>query len=467
MTERAMGSSIEWHELLLPCVPYSSVPSRPATKQSQPNSNALLPFRHSAFRCQDNLKMALFARRQKLWLTAFALVYAWLFFLCRFHSAQDPTSYFFEPEIGYRPEYSISRIHESLHFLSRRNYSSVDTVRPSTNCTLCVGIVTVKRPLVQNLNVTVGSLLDGLSQEQRSRVSIHVLFAHTKPSDHPDYGQSWVSRYVDRALTYDQLEAPLSKIRRLESERRVSEKSLVDYRLALHSCHKQVDSPWILMLEDDVVAQRRWYEDTLQAIQIVQQSERRGIVKRWLYLRLFYTEKFLGWNMEEWPAYLSWSIAVVGMTGVIGMYARQHARSWQGILTNSLLTVVCLVCVPLAILLYFLAGRMTVQPMKPGVHFMNRHGCCSQALLFPREQVPLVVDYLDQRQRTFPQPVDSVIEKLGDEQGMDRLAISPSQMQHVGAASYKENRAVYQWEGMHRVHGAHGVWSVGFERAFA
>lgn len=88
---------------------------------------------------------------------------------------------------------------------------------------------------------------------------------------------------------------------------------------------------------------------------------------------------------------------------------------------------------------------------------MNRHGCCSQALLYPRERIPLVIDYLERRQRTFPQPVDSVIERLGNEMNMDRLAISPSQMQHVGASSYKDRQ--FQL-GMH---GAQGIWSVGFE----
>lgn len=403
--------------------------------------------------------MALFNKKQRFGLKVLCLFYALLFFYCRYHSARDPTSYFFQPEEGYRPQYSISRIQESLHFLSS-NHSSI---RPApTNCTLCVGIVTVKRPLAQNLNTTVGSLLDNLSQEQRSSIAIHVLFAHVIASAHPDYGQPWLSA-ADRIFTYEQLNAPIATLKRLEHERRISEKSLIDYRLSLESCYNHTNSPWILMLEDDVVAQRHWYERTLQALQTVQKWEREGKVKRWLYLRLFYTEKFLGWNTEDWPVYLVWSILAISVTGALGICAR-HVRSWQGVLTNSFLAVICLIGVPIGILLYFLAGRMTVQPMRPGVHLMNRHGCCSQALLFPREHVPLLSHYLEWNRRTFPKPVDSAIEMLGDQAGMDRLVISPSQMQHVGAASYKENRPFYQWEGMHSVYGAHGVWNVGFEQ---
>lgn len=138
----------------------------------------------------------------------------------------------------------------------------------------------------------------------------------------------------------------------------------------------------------------------------------------------------------------------------------------QGILTNTFLAVICLLCVPLLISLYFLAGRATVLPMRPGVHLMNSHGCCSQALLFPREKAPLLINHLKEIQTVRPKPVDSVIEMLADQKGLDRLVISPSQMQHVGAASYKENRQSYDWGGPYTVKGAHGVWSMGFEKAY-
>ncbi|BCR84493.1 uncharacterized protein ACHE_11895S [Aspergillus chevalieri] len=407
--------------------------------------------------------MVLFNKKQRLWLKALCLVYALLLFYCRYRSARDPTSYFFQPEEGYRPRYSVTRIQESLRFLSSSKHLSVRPASPSTDPSLCIGIVTAKRPLAQNLNTTVGSLLDNLSQEQRSEIAVHVLFAHVISSAHPDFGQPWVSQFVDRVFTYEQLGAPIPTLKKLEHERRISEKSLLDYRLTLESCYHQTNSSWILMLEDDVVAQRHWYERTAQALQTVSKWEKQGKIRRWLYLRLFYTEKFLGWNVEDWPVYLAWSIFAISTPAVLGICARQQVHSWQGVLANSFLVVVCFIGVPVGILIYFLAGRMTVQPMRPGVHLMNRHGCCSQALLFPRGLVPLVSSYLDWKRCASPGPVDSVMEMLGDQGGLDRLAISPSLMQHVGAASYKENRPSYQWEGMYSVHGAHGVWNVEFE----
>ena len=74
----------------------------------------------------------------------------------------------------------------------------------------------------------------------------------------------------------------------------------------------------------------------------------------------------------------------------------------------------------------------------------------------------MVVKYLERRQKTFPQPVHSVIEQLGDEMNMDWLAISPSQMQHVGVNSYKDWDS-YKPEG---IYPAHEVWNVGCEAEY-
>lgn len=388
----------------------------------------MLPIPHTMASRKQWLTVHL-TRKQKLGLIAFGTIYIWLLVYCRAHSASDPTSFFFQPDQTYqiRHHQYISRAQEAQHILS--------TTKPSTanqTLSLCVGIPTVKRPRTQYLNVTIASLLDGLSSDQQSNIAIHVLFAHVRPQQHPDFQLPWVPRLVDRVFTYETLKAPLAVLRRLERERHIVEKARFDYRLLLESCLRTTAS-WILMLEDDVLAQRHWYENTLQALDTVGQSK-----TNWLYLRLFYTDKFLGWNAEDWPGYLGWSLVVVMVIGGLGLTARR-IRCCREILTRSFLAVVCFVCVPLCILLYFLAGRMTVSPFKPGLHVMNHGGCCSQALLFPREHVPLVVKYLE---KTSKVPVDSALENLGGNLAMDRLVVSPSLMQHVGESSYKE-RVVY------------------------
>ncbi|PYH99910.1 integral membrane protein [Aspergillus ellipticus CBS 707.79] len=412
-------------------------------------------------------------RKQRLLLASFALLFLVLLGLCHFWSARDPGSYFFQPNEGYRPEYSVQRIHESLEWLSAYNHSdamgpSLPDISPPHAKSACVGIVTVKRPLQQDLDTTVGSILDTLTPEQRAALTVQVLFALSDPSDHPDYNQTWLTNVVDRVLTYDDLaDAPGWIILNLEKKKNIKKKSLIDYRLGLQACYDMTDAPWIIMLEDDVVAQRNWYEHTMRSVQRIEDWHRADAIKDWLYVRLFYTEKFLGWNSEHWPIYLAWSVLVVSVCASAAIYIRRTVRPAQGILTNSFLLVLCGFYVPLLIGLFFLTGRITWFPLQDGVHLMNTHGCCSQALLFNRENIPALLGYLEHMEDVVPtKAVDSVIEMLATRADLDRLAISPSQMQHVGAASYKEKKKTWKWEGPYRVKGAHGVWSMGFEKAY-
>ncbi|KAL4782531.1 hypothetical protein BJX76DRAFT_332525 [Aspergillus varians] len=418
-------------------------------------------------------QMTFFTRKQRLFCVSFGVFYLFLLILCRFRSARDPGSFFFQPAEGYRPRYSVQRIDESLEYLRPYNQSFDDPKHPSRNfttssddATICVGIVTVKRPLEQKIDTTVASILDNLSEKERSTLTVHVLFALTSPTDHPDYNQPWLPNVVDRVLTYEQLDAHVSLLRRLEEKKDIKRKSLIDYHMSLKSCYEDSQAPWIMMMEDDVVAQRGWYKHTMQSLETIQSWRSSGTIKNWLYVRLFYTEKFLGWNSENWPIYLAWSVGTVAMVAVFTVQSRRSIRPMQSTLTNSFIAVVCFVCVPLLIILFFLAGRVTMLPVQPGIHLMNSHGCCSQALLFPRESVPQLLTHIEKARYARPYAVDSVIEHMANANDLDRLVIVPSQMQHVGAASFKENRKKYSLKGPHQVQGAHGVWSMGFETVF-
>jgi hypothetical protein len=65
---------------------------------------------------------------------------------------------------------------------------------------------------------------------------------------------------------------------------------------------------------------------------------------------------------------------------------------------------------------------------------MNSYGCCSQALLFPREQVPPLLDYF-KKERTGLR--DVLIEMYADQKRLTRWALTPSVFQHIGSRSSK------------------------------
>jgi phosphatidylserine synthase len=95
-----------------------------------------------------------------------------------------------------------------------------------------------------------------------------------------------------------------------------------------------------------------------------------------LYIHLFYTEEFWGWNKEHWKIYLTWSVAVAGTVLAGLLVARSRTPGLRGHITITIIILIGGVIMPLSILPYFMAGKPTVQPLPAGVNAMNNFGCC-------------------------------------------------------------------------------------------
>lgn len=63
---------------------------------------------------------------------------------------------------------------------------------------------------------------------------------------------------------------------------------------------------------------------------------------------------------------------------------------------------------------------------------MNKYGCCTQALVFPRAQVPNLIAYLTHRNSG---QTDTIIEECADEFELGRYALAPQVVQHIGLVS--------------------------------
>lgn len=163
-----------------------------------------------------------------------------------------------------------------------------------------------------------------------------------------------------------------------------------------------------------------------------------------LYLRLFYTDKFLGWNKEEWFSYLICSLIVVTSVGGALLLTRRYLPITSRFLPNGVVGAIALVCTPLLIILFFSAGRVSMLPLSTGVHQMPRFGCCSQALAFPHERLADVIGWYESKRVGY---ADSLLEVYADEHDEVRWALTPSIFQHIGHISSKydknsERRAV-------------------------
>lgn len=173
----------------------------------------------------------------------------------------------------------------------------------------------------------------------------------------------------------------------------------------------------------------------------------------WLYLRLFYTEKLLGWNSEEWLRYFGCSILAFMVTATILVTSRNYSRWLRKHLSNISMMVICCFCLPATILLYFVAGRGSMQPPPPGLHRMEQFGCCSQGLIFPRLIVPRAMDTI--KHATNPHYyVDMTLERWTNSEGLPRFALVPPLLQHVGLKSSKGSKFD---------EGANSIWNFAFE----
>ncbi|KAL4886182.1 hypothetical protein BJY04DRAFT_178585 [Aspergillus karnatakaensis] len=379
--------------------------------------------------------------------------YFFLFLLSLRHyhavSYRDPTSFFFDPTRAYTKHYSSKRIAEAEAFLSTADTLAppakpVDGQKPA----VCVGIVTVKRRGDQYVGLTVASLLEGLTVVERTNILLYLAVGNTNPSDHPIYSEKWVETLPDRLLTYTEDNSDYAQLREWEEGGWYRNKTIYDFTTLMKECY-DTGAEYIAMVEDDTLAAKGWLPSTLKALRSVH-SRTLDSGKDWIYLRLFYIDGLLGWNSEEWPRYLEWSFVVwASLTGLM-LVIKQRVKQLRTLPMN-IVWITSGVLIPAAITLHFLAGRQTMWPISPGVHEMNKYGCCSQGLVFPRSIIPR---FLEQTDLTTDWLVDMMVEKIADKEGWTRWAMVPPVLQHIGATSSKG----YGFDDSART-----IWNFGFE----
>ena len=240
-----------------------------------------------------------------------------------------------------------------------------------------------------------------------------------------------------------------------ENERNYRKKAIFDYTYVLQRCYES-GAQWVTMIEDDTLAVKNWYPKALEALEMADAMHPSTAERDWLYMRLFFTEEFLGWNSEQWPTYLMGSIGVVGMVMMVLLLLRQFML--DKIITNTFIVVVSLLCTPACILLYFLAGRLSMQPLSSGVYQMPEFGCCAQGLVFSHRMVPKVIARLAQIREGF---VDEIIEAWASELNLVRWVVIPSLLQHIGGHSSKGDD--FGENGREERSQAQKIWNFGFE----
>ncbi|KAL6240152.1 hypothetical protein BDW75DRAFT_197106 [Aspergillus navahoensis] len=82
-----------------------------------------------------------------------------------------------------------------------------------------------------------------------------------------------------------------------------------------------------------------------------------------------------------------------------------------------------------------MVGKYNVMPLQGAVE-MNKYGCCTQGLIYPRCRIPYLIAFLQERKSG---QMDSLIEEYADQRGLKRFAYAPPQLQHVEIRSSRDN----------------------------
>lgn len=237
--------------------------------------------------------------------------------------------------------------------------------------------------------------MEGLTADGRADLYVSVLIAETDPNVNPSWHQDWIRQAVDDLHTYNATEAKKDHLRLLRETGVYAEKGVYDYMHALRRCF-DTGAPYIGMFEDDILLADGWMVRTLQSlsqIPAVDDGEH-----SWLFMRLFNQERSMGWashrigdNNETW--------IILGVALGIAVPTFLSQRKWhlaRTYIDTETVAVVVLVLNPALVVLFFQSGKASLLPPRPGV-FDEPFGCCSQAMVFPRTQVPLLLDFLGEQ----------------------------------------------------------------------
>lgn len=166
---------------------------------------------------------------------------------------------------------------------------------------------------------------------------------------------------VDEVLLHDVSQQQVADLTVWNQEKDYWMKDIFDYTYLLWRC-QDTGPQWVAMIEDDSLAFKGRCPRAIKALATADDQDVAIDNNDWLYLRLS-VEESLGWSMEVWSRYFTGSIVFPGMVAVVGRY-----------ISKKRIAFICLVRTP-ACILYPLAGRLSMQPLTPGVYQMPRLEC--------------------------------------------------------------------------------------------
>ena len=143
-------------------------------------------------------------------------------------------------------------------------------------------------------------------------------------------------------LTYNISKEEFAELHNLEEAKLPGNKSMYVYEYLLDKCLK-TNSEWITVVEDDVIARAGWYDKAMTSLENARaQAGGAG----WLYLRIFYSEIFLGYVSEYWLRHSGATHALFVVLLAAFLEMRRRSSTLRRHLSNVGVGVLCCCCLP-------------------------------------------------------------------------------------------------------------------------
>lgn len=140
----------------------------------------------------------------------------------------EPHSAFFKSEHAYDLKYSLYREEQANSYINSVASSNTAVAKAGVDEVpeICAAFTTVRREGKQYINAAVGSLLEGLTESERSKLYLYVLFANTVPEVHEAWNASWLRNVADEVGSYNVSAEELQYLKELEEKRDYREKGV-------------------------------------------------------------------------------------------------------------------------------------------------------------------------------------------------------------------------------------------------
>lgn len=205
-----------------------------------------------------------------------------------------------------------------------------------------------------------------------------------------------------------------------------------DYVHALEWCHNK-SARFSVILEDDALPQ----QDFIPRLRLILDYRMSKNSIKWMFLKLYYPEKWQGWAKERTAELILCSIAggfilTLLVHGLQFLIHKTLAVDY-GILVQFLFSSILITYMLVGLGRPHWIALRGVSPYLSSVVYAP--GCCTPAVLYPHTHLTDLIRYLKMVNCSNSFPVDLAMDEYADKRGLHRLLAVPNLVKHIGFVS--------------------------------